>query len=347
MSFLEFSHVHKSFASHVAVEDFSLAVNEGEFISFLGPSGCGKTTSLRMVAGFEMPTSGAIHIGGQDVTYVPTAKRRIGMVFQAYALFPNMTVARNIAFGLRVAGMAKPDISRRVSEMLQLVKLVPLAGRYPAQLSGGQQQRVALARALAPQPRMLLLDEPLSALDAQIRVEMRAEIRALQRTLGITTIFVTHDQEEALSLSDRIVVMSAGRVEQVGTPLEIYNAPRTRFVAGFVGTTNVLTARVLDAAAGDIDIDGQTVRAARALNGAASLAVALRPEALRLGDALPCRLTGTAEEVAFLGSIVRVKVRLGAQTLVLDQFNARDIPPPASNQPVTLSFAPQDLNFLD
>ncbi len=347
MSFLELSHVHKNFGTHVAVEDFSLAVEQGEFVSFLGPSGCGKTTSLRMVAGFEMPTSGAIHIDGQDLTYVATAKRRIGMVFQAYALFPNMTVARNVAFGLRVAGLAKADIERRVNEMLDLVKLAPLADRYPAQLSGGQQQRVALARALAPQPRILLLDEPLSALDAQIRVEMRAEIRALQRTLGITTIFVTHDQEEALSLSDRIVVMSAGRIEQVGTPLEIYNAPRTRFVAGFVGTTNVLTARVLDAAAGEIEIDGQAIRAARTFNGATSLAVALRPEALRLGDALPCRLTGTAEEVAFLGSIVRVKVRLDAQTLVLDQFNARDVPPPVSNQPVILSFAPQDLNFLD
>jgi putative spermidine/putrescine transport system ATP-binding protein len=227
------------------------------------------------------------------------------------------------------------------------VRLAPLAGRYPAQLSGGQQQRVALARALAPQPRLLLLDEPLSALDAQIRVQMRAEIRALQRTLGITTIFVTHDQEEALSLSDRIVVMSAGRIEQVGTPIEIYNTPRTRFVAGFVGTTNVLTARVLDATAGEIEIDGQPIRTTRPLNGAASFAVALRPEALRLGDALPCRLTGTAEEVAFLGSIVRVKVRLGAQALVVDQFNARDVPPPASNAPVILSFAPQDLNFLD
>jgi putative spermidine/putrescine transport system ATP-binding protein len=347
VSFLEFSHVRTSFGNHVAVEDFSLAVEQGEFVSFLGPSGCGKTTSLRMVAGFEMPTSGAIRISGQDVTYVPTAKRRIGMVFQAYALFPNMTVARNVAFGLRVAGMAKPDIDRRVAEMLDLVKLAALAGRYPAQLSGGQQQRVALARALAPRPRILLLDEPLSALDAQIRVEMRAEIRALQRTLGITTIFVTHDQEEALSLSDRIVVVSAGRIEQVGTPLEIYNAPRTRFVAGFVGTTNVLTARVVDAATGEIEIDGQAIHAGRSLNGAASLAVALRPEALRLGDALSCRLSGTVEEVAFLGPIVRVRVRLRAQTLVVDQFNARDTPPPASNQPVMLSFAPQDLSFLD
>jgi putative spermidine/putrescine transport system ATP-binding protein len=347
MAFLELSNVRKSFGHQAAVEDFSLAVEQGEFLSFLGPSGCGKTTSLRMVAGFEMPTSGTIRIDGQDVTYVPTAKRRIGMVFQAYALFPNMTVARNIAFGLRVAGMPKPDIDRRVSEMLDLVKLAPLAGRYPAQLSGGQQQRVALARALAPRPRILLLDEPLSALDAQIRIEMRAEIRALQRTLGITTIFVTHDQEEALSLSDRIVVMSAGRIEQVGTPLEIYNAPRTRFVAGFVGTTNVLTARVVNAAAGDIEIDGQAIRASRPLNGAASLAVALRPEALRVGDALPCRLSGTAEDVAFLGSIVRVKVRLGSQTVVVDQFNARDVPPPASNAPVTLSFAPQDLSLLD
>ena len=347
MAFLEFSHVHKSFGSYYAVEDFSLQVEQGEFVSFLGPSGCGKTTSLRMVAGFEMPSTGTIHIAGQDVTHLTTARRRVGMVFQSYALFPNMTVARNVAFGLRVAGMARPDIDRRVSEMLDLVKLAPLAGRYPAQLSGGQQQRVALARALAPSPRILLLDEPLSALDAQIRVEMRAEIRALQRALGITTIFVTHDQEEALSLSDRIVVMNAGRIEQVGSPLEIYNAPRTRFVAGFVGTTNVLSARILDAAAGAIEIDGQTVLAARSLNGGAARAVALRPEALRLGAELPCRLIGTTEAVAFLGSIVRVRVRLGAQTLVVDQFNARGVPPPAESEPITLCFAPQDLNFLD
>ena len=346
MPFLELSHVHKSFASHAAVEDFSLAVEQGEFVSFLGPSGCGKTTSLRMVAGFEMPTSGAIHIGGQDVTYVPTAKRRIGMVFQAYALFPNMTVARNIAFGLRVAGMPSPTstaASTRCSTSCALRRSPAAIPRSsPAASSSASRSPARWRRAAPPAAGRTALRTRCA--DPR---RMRAEIRALQRTLGITTIFVTHDQEEALSLSDRIVVMSAGRIEQVGTPIEIYNTPRTRFVAGFVGTTNVLNARVLDSAAGDIEIDGQPIRTTRPLNGAASLAVALRPEALRLGDALPCHLTGTAEEVAFLGSIVRVKVRLGAQALVIDQFNARDVPPPASNAPVILSFAPQDLNFLD
>ena len=212
----------------------------GEFVSFLGPSGCGKTTVLRMVAGFEEPTAGKIVIAGKDVTRLKPNQRNIGMVFQAYALFPNLTVAQNIAFGLRVAGMPKADPGKRVAEMLSIIKLPQMGDRYPYQLSGGQQQRIALARALAPSPKLLLLDEPLSALDAKVRVSLREEIRSIQKRLGITTVFVTHDQEEALSISDRIVVMNQGVAEQIGTPFEIYNRPATKFVANFVGTLNVL-----------------------------------------------------------------------------------------------------------
>src|ERR1044071_4528321 len=238
--FLSIRHLKKSYGPNTVVQDFSLDAAPGEFVSFLGPSGCGKTTVLRMVAGFEEPTDGSIVIGGKDVTRLKPNQRNIGMVFQAYALFPNLTVAQNIAFGLRVAGVNKADQDKRVAEMLGIIKLPQLGDRYPFQLSGGQQQRVALARALAPSPKLLLLDEPLSALDAKVRVSLRDEIRSIQKRLGITTIFVTHDQEEALSISNRIVVMYGGRAEQVGTPFEIYNRPQTRFVASFVGTLNIL-----------------------------------------------------------------------------------------------------------
>ncbi len=223
MSYLELSHVQKSFGPVKVVHDFNMSIEEGEFVSFLGPSGCGKTTVLRMIAGFETPTGGTITIGGVNQNGLKPNKRNIGMVFQAYALFPNMTVAQNVAFGLKVAGASKAEIDARVKEMLDLIHLGHLADRYPYQMSGGQQQRVALARALANKPKVLLLDEPLSALDAKIRVSLREEIRAIQRKLGITTIFVTHDQEEALSISDRIVVMNAGIADQIGTPSDIYN----------------------------------------------------------------------------------------------------------------------------
>src|SRR5271167_910357 len=216
MSFLALTGIRKTFGAEVAVQDFNLKVERGELVTFLGPSGCGKTTTLRMIAGFETPTEGSIRINDRDVTHLSARRRAIGMVFQAYALFPNMTVERNIAFGLKVVGKPTTEIKARVAEMLALIKLPELGGRFPHQLSGGQQQRVSLARALAPSPQILLLDEPLSALDARIRVSLREEIRALQRSLGITTIFVTHDQEEALSMSDRVVVMNDGAVEQVG-----------------------------------------------------------------------------------------------------------------------------------
>ena len=231
-----------------AVQDFNLEVEKGEFVSFLGPSGCGKTTTLRMIAGFEIPTTGKVTIDDVDITNKAPNQRNVGMVFQAYALFPNMTVAQNIGYGLRIRKESKPAIKKRVEEMLALIHLEQKGNSYPHQLSGGQQQRVALARALAIHPQVLLLDEPLSALDAKIRVSLRAEIRAIQRKLGITAIYVTHDQEEALSISDRIVVMYEGKIEQVGTPFEIYNFPQTAFVASFVGTLNTATAEVVDPA---------------------------------------------------------------------------------------------------
>ena len=261
MSFLVLKGIQKRFpGGTVAVEDFNLAAEKGEFVSFLGPSGCGKTTTLRMIAGFETPTAGTITVGGNDITYRPANRRNVGMVFQSYALFPNMSVADNIGFGLRVRKRPKDQIRKRVQELLELINLPDKGGRYPYQLSGGQQQRVALARALAIEPEVLLLDEPLSALDAKIRVALRREIRSIQRQLGITTVYVTHDQEEAMSLSDRVVVMSEGRVEQIGPPPEIYNFPATPFVASFVGTLNLLPASVA--------ADGATVTASPIAGGA-------------------------------------------------------------------------------
>ncbi|MGH6882700.1 MAG: ABC transporter ATP-binding protein, partial [Hypericibacter sp.] len=283
MAFLEISNLHKAYGANNVVENFNLAVDQGEFVSFLGPSGCGKTTTLRMVAGFEIPSGGKIVINGKEVTNLRPNQRNVGMVFQAYALFPNMTVAENVAFGLKVAKRPATEIKDRVAEMLALIKLPQMGARYPYQLSGGQQQRVALARALAIKPQVLLLDEPLSALDAKIRVSLREEIRNVQRKLGITTIYVTHDQEEALSMSDRIVVMSEGRMEQVGAPFEIYNYPRTRFVASFVGTLNILRGKVIDGGTGRIEVDGQQIATAKPIPASQAgqiRSVALRPEAV-------------------------------------------------------------------
>jgi len=351
MAFLDLSNLEKVFGTNRVVKDFSLGIDKGEFVSLLGPSGCGKTTVLRMIAGFETPTSGSIHIDGQDVTAQRTNQRAIGMMFQAYALFPNMTVADNVGFGLRVKGIPKPDRDARVTEMLQMIGLPDLASRFPFQLSGGQQQRVALARALAPQPRVLLLDEPLSALDAKVRVSLRNEIRQIQRKLGITTIFVTHDQEEAMSISDRIVVMNGGIAEQAGAPFEIYNNPRTRFVAGFVGTLNVLTATVENAEQGLVSVEGQTVTLATgAITGRKGdrVALALRPEAIRLGrdHGRPIVLPATIEEVHFLGSVIRVRVRVAGTVVALDTFNRPDQPPPPLGSVAEISFAAGDAILL-
>ncbi len=344
MAFLELKNVTKSFGkgSANAVNDFNLAAERGEFISFLGPSGCGKTTTLRMIAGFELPTSGAITIDDKDMTHVPPNKRNVGMVFQSYALFPNLTVAGNIGFGMMIAGRPKAERDARAAEMLDLIHLTGFGDRYPSQLSGGQQQRVALARALAGRPTLLLLDEPLSALDAKIRVELRAEIRRIQQQLGITTIYVTHDQEEALSLSDRIVVMSAGNIEQIGTPFEIYNFPQTAFAASFVGHLNLLPVTVADsthAAFKDRRIElGQPAK----FEPGKQVRLASRPEEFRLGKDGSSRnmLDGRVESVTFLGSIVRVRVDLGGAIVSVDLFNERQLTLPVIGEEVTVTFPP-------
>jgi putative spermidine/putrescine transport system ATP-binding protein len=350
--YLRIENVRKAFGATTVVQDFNLDVDAGEFISFLGPSGCGKTTMLRIVAGFEHPSAGSIIVGGKDITGLKPNQRNIGMVFQAYALFPNMTVAQNIGFGLKVAGRPRAEIDARVAEMLALIKLAEFGTRYPYQLSGGQQQRVALARALAPKPRLLLLDEPLSALDAKVRVSLRDEIRAIQKELGITTIFVTHDQEEAMSMSDRIVVMYGGRAEQVGAPFEVYNRPATRFVAGFVGTLNVIDATVKDAASAIVEIEGVAVPLARSLGSARAgdpVSLALRPEAVSIlasggrSIALPC----TISSVNFLGAVIRIVADAGKNRLSLDTFNNPAAPPPAPGDRTTVHFSAADLLVLE
>jgi putative spermidine/putrescine transport system ATP-binding protein len=361
MTFLELTGIRKEFPGGVvAVEQFGLKADRGEFVSFLGPSGCGKTTTLRMIAGFEQPSAGSIRIDGHDVTRTPPNRRNVGMVFQSYALFPNLSVADNIAFGLKIRNKPRDQVRGRVDELLRLMHLEDRGDRYPYQLSGGQQQRVALARALAIEPTVLLLDEPLSALDAKIRVALRHEIREIQRQLGITTVYVTHDQEEALELSDRIVVMSEGRIEQVGTPFEIYNFPATAFVASFVGTLNAMEARIVDAAAGRLSLGGHEVRTTSELTGSSGSAVivALRPEMIALtspdgsnvvavipgGEATGTnRLPGTVTDVAFLGSVVRVRTTVGPDAIpvFVDTFNNPNLAVPPAGSPVVLGFPPE------
>lgn len=351
MAFLQISHLEKSFGPNHVVKDFSLDIAQGEFVSLLGPSGCGKTTVLRMVAGFETPSTGSIIIDGQDVVNQRPNERNIGMVFQAYALFPNLTVAQNVAFGMKVKGVPRTESEARVTEMLRLIGLSDLGARYPFQLSGGQQQRVALARALAVRPRVLLLDEPLSALDAKIRVSLRAEIREIQRELGITTIFVTHDQEEAMSMSDRIVVMNGGVAEQVGAPFDIYNRPRTRFVANFVGTLNTFETRVENASQGVVSIAGVQMTLPDGnltLRNGASLSIALRPEALQLGrvEGREVVLPATVEEVHFLGSVIRLRADIAGTKVSLDTFNRADTPPPAIGAAIEISLSGRDAIVL-
>ena len=348
MSYLELTQLQKSFGTVKVVHDFNMAINEGEFISFLGPSGCGKTTILRMIAGFETPSAGKITIKGADQNGLKPNKRNIGMVFQAYALFPNMNVFENVAFGLKIAGMAKPDIDKRVKEMLDLIHLGHLADRYPFQMSGGQQQRVALARALANKPKVLLLDEPLSALDAKIRVSLREEIRAIQRQLGITTVFVTHDQEEALSISDRIVVMNSGRADQIGAPTEIYNNPATRFVASFVGTLNIVEAKVENLENRTIRFGGKSITLPTPIQNVSkdgTVSLALRPEALSLHPSpeSDVSLEGKVISVNFLGSVIRTRIDVDGQGISFDMFNNPGLVPPTIGQMAAAHCASSDI----
>jgi putative spermidine/putrescine transport system ATP-binding protein len=344
MAYLTLSNVSKQYADSYAVQDFNLNIEKGEFVSFLGPSGCGKTTTLRMIAGFEIPTSGKITLGGKDITNDPPNQRNVGMVFQSYALFPNMTVTQNIGFGLRVRKENEVEIKKRVEEMISLVNLEKHANKYPYQLSGGQQQRVSLARALAIRPNVLLLDEPLSALDAKIRVSLRAQIREIQKRLGITAVFVTHDQEEALSISDRIVVMNTGLVEQVGTPFQIYNFPETEFVANFVGSLNTAIGEVLDPAKGFVSAGGvQFVSAAKmdGLQKGDKVRVAIRPERFSFASEVKKAnvVDAQIENITFLGSVVRVHILIGNARFIMDTFNypSLELPKIGSTEQVTCS----------
>ena len=351
MAFLDVQNLTKTFGNTTVVKSVSFAFDKGEFISLLGPSGCGKTTILRMIAGFERPTSGSIEVDGQDITHLKPNQRQLGMVFQAYALFPNLNVGDNIGFGLKISGMPAEQRRARVDEMLRLIGLPGFEKRYPYEMSGGQQQRVALARAIAPRPRMLLLDEPLSALDAKIRVSLREEIRAIQLDLGITTVFVTHDQEEALSISDRIVVMNAGSIEQLGAPHEIYNKPASRFVATFVGHLNTIEATVVDPTAKTVAIDGQVVSVSNLAATASAnspISLTLRPEVLAIGprEGNDITLNGTIADVTFLGSVIRLRVSLGKNIVSLDTFNDQRTAPPARGEPVTVTLASKDLLVL-
>ncbi len=344
MAYLTLSHISKQFGDVYAVQDFNLDIEKGEFVSFLGPSGCGKTTTLRMVAGFEIPTAGNITLDGKDITNKAPNQRNVGMIFQAYALFPNMTVSQNIGFGLRIRKESEAAIQARVDEMINLVNLERHVNKYPFQLSGGQQQRVALARALANRPEVLLLDEPLSALDAKIRVSLRAEIRAIQKRLGITAVFVTHDQEEALSISDRIVVMNEGRVEQVGTPFEIYNFPQTPFVASFVGSLNTAPAEVVDPAKGLLSMDGVEFLSAAKMDGLKpgdKVRMAIRPERFSFASEgkKPNVVDARIENITFLGSVVRVHILIGNTMFNMDTFNypSLELPKLGAMEQVTCS----------
>jgi putative spermidine/putrescine transport system ATP-binding protein len=354
MSLLTIRSLVKSFGANTVVKEFDLQMGDSEFISLLGPSGCGKTTVLRMVAGFETPSTGAIEIDGQNVTALRPNQRKIGMMFQSYALFPNLTVAGNVAFGLKVSGVPAAEITRRVDEMLSMVGLTGFGARYPYQLSGGQQQRVALARAIAPRPRVLLLDEPLSALDAKIRVALRGEIRAIQRELGITTLFVTHDQEEAMAMSDRVVVMNGGRAEQVGTPDQIYNRPASRFVAQFIGALNMLPATLRDAATGTVETPIGPMSLERAIpqSNGTSLTLAFRPESLRLiaaNEATPPQsFAGRLITREFLGAIVRFRAEVAKDlTLGIDCFNRTGETLPEIGHEVRLGIPAQEILVLN
>jgi putative spermidine/putrescine transport system ATP-binding protein len=300
--------VSKSFGASIALQDFSLHVESGELMCLLGPSGCGKTTALRIVAGFESPDSGHVTVGSEDITRVAVENRNFGMVFQDYSLFPNMTAEENIEFGLRTRKWSKAERSARVSYLLEVTHLTDQAAKYPDQMSGGQKQRVALARAIAPKPRVLLLDEPLSALDAKVRESLREEIRSVQQTTGITTIFVTHDQSEALAIADRVAVMSHGRLEQVSTPRELYEDPTTPFVARFVGSTNLIEAVGL--ADGKWSVLQSVVAASRPATAGEIATALVRPEHLLVEAAAssPWQIHGTT----FAGPITRLGISNGA-----------------------------------
>ncbi len=324
MATVELRGVRKTFGEFVAVDRMDLTVEQGEFMVVLGPSGCGKTTTLRIIAGFAEVTEGEIHIGRRDVTTEPPHKRNIGVVFQAYALFPHLTVFENIAFGLRRRRKPNDEVARKVEEALRLVKLEGFRERYPRQLSGGQQQRVAIARALAIEPDVLLLDEPLSNLDAKLRLEVRREIRRLQRYLGITTILVTHDQDEAMSVGDRLVVMNQGRIQQIGTPKALYQRPANEFVATFIGVANLLDGRVERGRF----VTPSGLEIACAALAPESRRLMVRPESVEVLPERPLDGTnvfeGIIEEITYVGASSLVPIRLDSGDRLISQVQPRD-----------------------
>jgi iron(III) transport system ATP-binding protein len=343
-----------SFGDTEVLRDINLEIEPGEFFTFLGPSGSGKSTLLRAVAGFGPDPSGRILIGGDEVTHLPPWKRNVGLVFQSYALWPHMTVRRNVAFGLEERKVPKDEITRRVEAALDLVELGELAGRRPSQLSGGQQQRVALARTIVVEPRVLLLDEPLSNLDANLRVQMRSDILALQRKLSLTTIFVTHDQEEANTISDRIAVLNDGVIHQVGSPVELYDRPVNRFVADFLGTANLIEGHMIEEGGRTIlrAADGTAI----ALDGAGETGtegtVLFRPQSLTIlapGDPPPdgtVRLSGIVLHREFLGGVVRYAVEVGSHTVLVDDGHRIGRPGYDSGAEVVLYLDPSEVRVL-
>ncbi len=348
--FIDFQHVTKRFDSFTALDDVSLRIPEGCFMTLLCPSGCGKTTLMRQLAGFSEPEEGDIFLNGRRVNGLPPYKRGTPLVFQEYALFPHMTVFENIAYGLRLQKIGKDEIARRVAQMLETFNLVGMEGRFPRQLSGGQQQRVAFARALIMGQQVLLLDEPLSNLDAKLRVDVRTELRQIQQRLGITVIYVTHDQDEALAMSDLIAVMRAGRIEQLGTPWEIYFRPQNQFVADFVGTVNFLDVRVQSTSADRLNVCWHEHTFSLPLyEGFApgeTAQLALRPECISLcsDENTPGTLAGEIEFYSFLGRYIRYWVKINGTSLIVDDAN-----PPLSGTmtgPVRLLFDTAKLHIL-
>ncbi len=356
MPWVEMAGLNKTFGAHTALHDFNIAIERGELVSLLGPSGCGKTTTLRIVAGFETPDSGKVRIDGENILNAAPHRRRMGMVFQNYALFPHLTAEENIAFGMRIAGRSRDEIKRRVDELLTLVKLRRIdANKMPRQMSGGQQQRVAVARALAIDPRMLLLDEPLSALDAVVRVGLRDQIREIQTSLGKTTIFVTHDQEEALAISDRIVVMRDGQIEQVGTPEEIYAQPNSRFVAGFIGRMNILDGRVSDSHEGRVSCGDHQIlvpaETTERMHVGQGVTLLVRPEAISLNEPDNAaakngnNLIASIDGVTFLGVAKRFALNAHGQPFIVDVPTAQDRTFRRGDR-VALSFQPNACRVL-
>ncbi len=332
--------VTKVFDDVTAVDDVSLEIPRGSFFALLGPSGCGKTTSLRMIGGFEEPNQGVIYLGDRDVTGLPPYKRDVNTVFQSYALFPHLSIYDNVAFGLKRRGVKGADLQTRVAEALELVALKGFERRKPRQLSGGQQQRVALARALVNRPRVLLLDEPLGALDLKLRKQMQLELKRIQHEVGITFVHVTHDQEEAMTMADTIAVMNAGKIDQLGAPTELYETPRTAFVAGFLGISNLLPGTVQGDGTVRLE-DGSVVRVPAAAGRSGAVSIGIRPEKVRLGTQEENRLTGEVRESAYIGVSTQyiVDTRAGAITLYVQNAEAGAPSVQPGNQ-VTLSWSP-------